>query len=62
MIIKNLSNIEKREEKEKKWRKRRIYILKILIAMFDKCDVEHMLYLFFRVFVIVYRMLALLSR
>ena len=44
MITKNLSNTEKREEEKKKWRKKRIYILKILIAMFNKCDVEHMLF------------------
>ena len=41
MITKNLSNTEKREEEEERWK---IYILKILIAMFDKCEVEHMLF------------------
>ena len=41
MITKNLSDTEKREEKEERWR---IYILEILIAMFDKCEVEHMLF------------------
>ena len=44
MITKNLSSTEERKEKEKKWKKRKIYILEILIAMFDKCDVEHMLF------------------
>ena len=41
MITKNLSDTEEREEEEEKWR---IYILKILIAMFDRCEVEHMLF------------------
>ena len=43
MITKNLPDTEKREE-EKRWRKKRIYILEILTAMFDKCGVEHMLF------------------
>ena len=41
MIIKNLSDTEKREKEEKKWK---IYILEIFIAMSDKCGVEHMLF------------------
>ena len=41
MITKNLSDTEKREEEEERWR---IYILKILIAMSDKCWAEHMLF------------------
>ena len=41
MIIKNLSDTEKREEEKERWR---IYILEILIAMSDKCEVEHMLF------------------
>ena len=41
MIIKNLSNTKERKEEEKRWK---IYILKILIAMSDRCEVEHMLF------------------
>ena len=42
MITKNLSDTEEREkEEEKRWK---IYILKILIAMSDRCGVEHMLF------------------
>ena len=41
MITKNLSDTEEREEEEERWR---IYILEILIAMFDRCEVEHMLF------------------
>ena len=44
IITKNLSDIEEREEKEKRWRKRKIYILEVFIAMFDRCEVKHMLF------------------
>ena len=36
--------IQKKEKKKKRRRKRRIYILKIFIAIFNKCDVEHILF------------------
>ena len=41
VITKNLSNTEEREEEKERWR---IYILEILIAMSDKCEIEHMLF------------------
>ena len=41
VITKNLSDTEEREEEEERWR---IYILEILTAMFDRCEVEHMLF------------------
>ena len=41
MITKNLLDTGKREEEEERWK---IYMLKILIAMFDRCEVEHMLF------------------
>ena len=44
MITKNLPDTGEREEEEKRWRKGRIYILEVLTAMFDRCDVEHMLF------------------
>ena len=44
MITKNLSDTEKRKEEEKRWK---IYILKIFIAMFDRCEIEHMLFFIF---------------
>ena len=42
VITKNLSDTGKREEEEEeRWR---IYILEILIAMSDRCGIEHMLF------------------
>ena len=45
MIIKNLPDTEEREEEEKRWKKKTIYILKIFIAMFDRWEVEHILFI-----------------